>query len=65
MYIGKGNTYMRTVSEAVREGYKSGCLEQIPTLINLQCDIDHPTQVMEDTLHLINEFGGIENLKIK
>ena len=31
MYIGKGNTYMRTVSEAVREGYKSGCLEQIPT----------------------------------
>lgn len=65
MYIGKGNTYMRTVSEAVREGYKSGCLEQIPTLINLQCDIDHPTQVMSDTLHLINEFGGIENLKGK
>ena len=65
MYIGKGNTYMRTVSEAVREGYKSGCLEQIPTLINLQCDIDHPTQVMADTLHLINEFGGIENLKGK
>ena len=65
MYIGKGNTYMRTVSEAVREGYKSGCLEQIPTLINLQCDIDHPTQVMADTLHLINEYGGIENLKGK
>lgn len=65
MYIGKGNTYMRTVSEAVRDGYKDGCLEQIPTLINLQCDIDHPTQVMADTLHLINEFGGVENLKGK
>ena len=65
MYIGKGNTYMREVSEAVREGHEDGCLEQVPTLVNLQCDIDHPTQVMADTLHLINEFGGIENLKGK
>lgn len=65
MYIGKGNTYMRKVSEAVREGHEDGCLEQVPTLVNLQCDIDHPTQVMADTLHLINEFGGIENLKGK
>ena len=64
MYIGKGNTYMREVSEAVREGHEDGCLEQVPTLVNLQCDID-PTQVMADTLHLINEFGGIENLKGK
>lgn len=65
MYIGKGNTYMREVSEAVREGHADGTLEQTPTLVNLQCDIDHPTQVMADTLHLINEFGGIENLKGK
>ena len=65
MYIGKGNTYMREVSNAVREGHEEGCLEQTPTLVNLQCDIDHPTQVMADTLHLINEFGGIENLKGK
>ena len=65
MYIGKGNTYMREVSNAVREGHKEGCLEQTPTLVNLQCDIDHPTQVMADALHLINEFGGIENLKGK
>lgn len=65
MYIGKGNAYMREVSNAVREGHEDGTLEQIPTLLNLQCDIDHPTQVMADTLHLINEFGGIENLKGK
>lgn len=65
MYIGKGNTYMREVSAAVREGHKDGVLEQTPTLVNLQCDIDHPTQCMADTLHLIHEFGGIENLKGK
>ena len=58
MYIGKGNAYMREVSEAVSEGYKTGILEQRPTVVNLQCDIDHPTQSMADTLHLIEHFGG-------
>ncbi|MBO4901432.1 MAG: knotted carbamoyltransferase YgeW [Lachnospiraceae bacterium] len=65
MYIGKGYTYMKNVSAAVREGYKDGVLEQIPTLVNLQCDIDHPTQCMADMLHIIHEFGGVENLKGK
>jgi knotted carbamoyltransferase YgeW len=65
MYIGKGNTYMREVSQAVREGNKDGVLEQRPTLVNLQCDIDHPTQSMSDMLHIINTYGGVENLKGK
>ena len=65
MYIGKGNTYMREVSEAVSQGYEAGILEQRPTLVNLQCDIDHPTQSMADALHLIQHLGGIENLKGK
>ena len=47
------------------EGYKDGVLEQKPTLVNLQCDIDHPTQCMADMLHIIHEFGGVENLKGK
>jgi len=65
MYIGKGHTYMQEVSEAVKQGNKDGVLEQRPTLVNLQCDIDHPTQAMADMLHIINEFGGVENLKGK
>ncbi len=65
MYIGKGHTYMKTVSEAVQEGYRDGVLEQRPTLVNLQCDIDHPTQTMADLLSVINYFGGVENLKGK
>lgn len=65
MYIGKGNAYMHEVVDAVTEGHKDGILEQKPTLVNLQCDIDHPTQAMADALHLIHYFGGIENLKGK
>lgn len=65
MYIGKGHTYQKAVADAVKEGYEDGVLEQRPTLVNLQCDIDHPTQTMADMLHVIHEFGGVENLKGK
>jgi len=65
MFIGKGNTYMREVAQSVQEGFEDGVLEQRPTLVNLQCDIDHPTQSMADMLHLIKHFGGVEALKGK
>ncbi len=65
MYIGKGNKYMREVAAYLQEGYDSGVLEQRPTLINLQCDIDHPTQAMADLNYLIHHFGGVEQLKGK
>ena len=65
MYIGKGNAYMHEFMDAVTQGHKDGVLEQKPTLVNLQCDIDHPTQAMADMLHIIHHFGGVENLKGK
>lgn len=65
MFIGEGNKYMREVSQSVLEGYRDGNLEQRPTLVNLQCDVDHPTQAMADLAHLEDTFGGLENLKGK
>ena len=65
MFLGEGNTYMKEVSHSVEEGYKEGVLHQRPTLVNLQCDIDHPTQSMADLLKLKNYFGGFEKLKGK
>ena len=65
MYIGKGNAYMHEVVNSVKQGHIDGVLEQKPTLVNLQCDIDHPTQCMADMAHCIREFGGVENLKGK
>ena len=65
MYIGKGNAYMHTVVDSVTQAFNDGELEQKPTLVNLQCDIDHPTQALADSLHMIHEFGGLENLKGK
>lgn len=65
MYIGAGDAYMKEVSESVEEAYNDGVLDHRPTLISLQSDSDHPTQSSADLLYLINEFGGLENLKGK
>ena len=65
IYIGEGHTYMKEVARAVSQGHQEGVLPQRPMLVNLQCDIDHPTQTMSDALHLINVFGGVEHLKGK
>ena len=65
MFIGEGHKYQKTFMDAVKEGYRDGILEQQPTLVNLQCDVDHPTQCMADMLHVIHYFGGVENLKGK
>lgn len=65
MFIGKGHTYMKEVAEALDDGYENGVLNQRPAVVNLQCDLDHPTQTMSDLLFLKNYFGGFENLKGK
>jgi len=65
MFIGEGNSYMREVGAALDDGYKNGVLHQRPVIVNLQCDIDHPTQTMADLCWLKNYFGGLENLKGK
>jgi len=65
MFLGAGHTYMVEVGNALDDGYKQGVLPQRPGIVNLQCDIDHPTQSMADLLHLKNYFGSLENLKGK
>ena len=65
IYIGKGHTYMKEVAEALDEGYAKGVLPQRPGVINLQCDIDHPTQCMADLAWLQEYFGSLENLRGK
>ncbi len=65
MYIGMGNSYMREVGQALDEGFAKGVLPQRPGIVNLQCDIDHPTQSLADLLHLYNYFGSFRKLKGK
>ena len=65
MYLGEGNTYMREVGQAVQEGFEKGVLHQRPCVINLQCDVDHPTQALADLMQLKHHFGSLEKLRGK
>jgi knotted carbamoyltransferase YgeW len=65
MFLGEGNKYMREVGAAVQEGFENGVLHRRPSIVNLQCDIDHPTQVLADLMHLKNHFGSLDNLRGK
>jgi len=62
MYLGAGNAYMREVGAALDDGFANGVLPQRPAVINLQCDIDHPTQSMADLAWLQEHFGSLDKL---
>ena len=65
LFLGEGHKYQKEVADSVDAGYKEGVLVQRPSVINLQCDRDHPTQSMADLLHLIRTYGSLESLKGK
>ncbi|MBA4073268.1 MAG: knotted carbamoyltransferase YgeW [Gemmatimonas sp.] len=65
IFLGEGDKYQREVAAALAESHREGVLMQRPAVINLQSDLDHPTQSLADLAHLVEVFGGIENLKGK
>jgi knotted carbamoyltransferase YgeW len=58
LILGEGNEFMRDVQRGI-DGYlaASGDSRVVP-IVNLQCDIDHPTQSLADLLWLREHFGG-------
>lgn len=65
IFLGEGHKYMTEVAAAVDEGFRENVLPQRPAVINLQCDLDHPTQSMADLLHLKRTFGSWDALRGK
>ncbi len=63
MFVGYGHEYMVEVSQSVETGWRDGVLPQRPSVVNLQCDRDHPTQSLADLLHQIKTCGGAEKLR--
>ncbi len=65
MYLGAGNEYMKEVGKSLEDGFNQKVLPQRPGVVNLQCDIDHPSQSLADITYLKEKFGSLENLKGK
>jgi knotted carbamoyltransferase YgeW len=65
MFLGEGHRYMSEVAASLDESAREGVLMQRTAVINLQCDLDHPTQSLADLRHLISTFGSVEALRGK
>ncbi|MBP1642395.1 MAG: ornithine carbamoyltransferase [Acidobacteria bacterium] len=63
MYLGEGHAYMAEVAASLAEAHSEGVLAQRPAVVNLQCDLDHPTQSLADLCHLVRLFGSLEALR--
>jgi knotted carbamoyltransferase YgeW len=63
MFLGVGHRYQSEVGSSLDESYRAGVLRQRPAVINLQSDLDHPTQSMADLLHLATTEGGLAALR--
>lgn len=65
LILGEGNRFMRAVRQGIAD-YLAATKDprQVP-VVNLQCDVDHPTQVLADLMWLREYFpGGLRKKKI-
>ena len=60
--IGEGNAFIRDVTRGIEEYLMATGDQRAVPVVNLQCDIDHPTQSMADLLWLEDRFGDAGGL---
>jgi len=63
LILGEGNAFMRDAEKGISDYLKASDNPRVVPLVNLQCDIDHPTQSLADLCWLRETFQG--NLKGK
>ena len=58
LILGEGNAFMRDVQHGIDDYLIATKDPRSVPVVNLQCDIDHPTQSLADLLWLQEHFGG-------
>jgi knotted carbamoyltransferase YgeW len=58
MFLGEGNAFIAAMLEGITRYLRDTADERVVPMVNLQCDIDHPTQALADLLWLREHFGG-------
>jgi knotted carbamoyltransferase YgeW len=65
LILGEGNRFMREVKKGIDQYNAAIGFERAVPVVNLQCDIDHPTQALADLAWLQERFpGGLSGKKI-
>jgi knotted carbamoyltransferase YgeW len=65
MFLGEGHAFMTEVADSLQDSFTNGVLARRPAVVNLQSDLDHPTQSLADLRHLAETFGGLDRLRGK
>ena len=65
IFLGEGHRFMTEVAASLEESAQQSVNAHRPVVLNLQSDLDHPTQSLADLCHLASVFGGIEALRGK
>jgi knotted carbamoyltransferase YgeW len=58
LILGEGNRFMRELKRGIDEYLSATDDARKVPVVNLQCDVDHPTQALADLLWLRERFGG-------
>jgi knotted carbamoyltransferase YgeW len=58
LVLGEGNRFMRDVQRGIDDYLAATDDPRSVPIVNLQCDVDHPTQTLADLLWLRRHFGG-------
>ena len=58
LILGEGNSFMRDVQRGIDDYLVATGDTRVVPVVNLQCDVDHPTQSLADLLWLQEHFGG-------
>ena len=56
LILGEGNRFMRDAKQGIDDHLAATGDERVVPVVNLQCDIDHPTQALADLLWLRERF---------
>jgi knotted carbamoyltransferase YgeW len=58
LILGEGNRFMRDMKRGIDEYLAASGDSRTVPVVNLQCDVDHPTQTLADLLWLRERLGG-------
>jgi knotted carbamoyltransferase YgeW len=58
LILGEGNRFMREVKQGIDDYLAASDDRRRVPIVNLQCDVDHPTQTLADLLWLRQRLGG-------
>ena len=64
LVLGEGNTFIRDVKQGIDDYLTATEDSRRVPIVNLQCDVDHPTQTMADLLWLEDNFDDLAGRNI-